>query len=89
MFTINARTLDGRWKPVLGALQGRSCKHHYHEWGSEHQAATAAVVGHPEKALTDLQVLNDETGETTLVSDLLTQEIADFLRGHSCRKDEK
>ncbi|MBH3355301.1 hypothetical protein KVH38_20910 (plasmid) [Stutzerimonas stutzeri] len=37
MFTINARTLDGRWKPVLGALQGRSCKHHYHEWGSEHQ----------------------------------------------------
>lgn len=37
MFTINARTLDGRWKPVLGALHGRSCKHHYHEWGSEHQ----------------------------------------------------
>lgn len=29
MFTINARTLDGRWKPVLGALQGRSCKHHF------------------------------------------------------------
>lgn len=78
MFTINARTIKGAWIPVLGALLVGGVKHHGVEWGSEEQAARAAVIAHPEMDPADLQVVNDDTGETFSVAELNAKADAEF-----------
>lgn len=78
MFTINARTIKGTWIPVLGALLVGGMKHHGVEWGSEEQAARAAVIANPDMDPADLQVVNDETGETFSVAELNAKADAEF-----------
>lgn len=78
MFTINGRTMKGTWIPVLGALLVGGEKHHGVEWGSAEQAARAAVVANPEMSPADLQVVNDETGETFSVGELIATADAEF-----------
>lgn len=78
MFTINARTIKGTWIPVLGALMVGGMKHHGVEWGSEEQAARAAMIAHPDMDPADLQVVNDETGETFLVAELIAKVVEEF-----------
>lgn len=78
MFTINGCTTKGTWVPVLGALLIGGEKHHGVEWGSAEQAARAAVIANPEMSPADLQVVNDETGETFSVADLNAKADAEF-----------
>lgn len=71
MFTVEVKTMSGQFIPSMGALIVFGEMHHSVEFGTEEQAARAAMVAHADMAPADLQVVNEEDGTRRTVADII------------------